>query len=59
MLRLVIGDILYFNLMGQNLIVLGSPGVIFEFLEKRATNTSDRKVYPLHELSVVTFLLTV
>ncbi|KAI0357528.1 cytochrome P450 [Trametes cingulata] len=41
------GEIVYLEAFGQPLIVLGSPRVLFEFLEKRSANTSDRTVSPL------------
>ncbi|KAI0767308.1 CyP450 monooxygenase [Fomes fomentarius] len=44
------GDIVYFNIIGRHIIVLGSPNVIFEFLEKRSANTSSRRQTPLIEI---------
>ncbi|EJF57200.1 cytochrome P450 [Dichomitus squalens LYAD-421 SS1] len=41
------GDILHFNLLGQHMLVLGRPDVVFELLDKRSANTSDRFVTPL------------
>ena len=38
---------MHFNMLGQHMLVLGSPDVIFEFLDKRSANTSDRFVTPL------------
>lgn len=34
------------RMFGQDMIVLGSPEVIFEMLDKRSANTSDRKQTP-------------
>ncbi|KAF6752860.1 cytochrome P450 98A3 [Ephemerocybe angulata] len=36
------GDIVYLNLLGQDVIILGSSRRAFELLESRATNYSDR-----------------
>ncbi|KAM5536771.1 hypothetical protein V8D89_009489 [Ganoderma adspersum] len=36
------GDILHFRTLGQSTIVLGGPEVVNEYLEKRASSTSDR-----------------
>ncbi|KAH9903303.1 cytochrome P450 [Cubamyces lactineus] len=36
------GDVAYLEVLGQPMIVLGSSGVMFEFLERRAAVTSDR-----------------
>ncbi|KAI0705412.1 cytochrome P450 [Earliella scabrosa] len=37
------GNILYLNSFGNHVLILNSPDVIFEFLDRRASNTSDRK----------------
>ncbi|RDX45836.1 cytochrome P450 [Lentinus brumalis] len=44
------GDIMHFQVLGQHVVVLGSSDVIFEYLDKRSANTSDRKVTPMLEL---------
>ena len=44
------GDIVYLRYHSEHVVVLGSPEVIFEMLNKRAENTSDRKQTPLLEL---------
>ncbi|KAI8994216.1 cytochrome P450 [Trametes punicea] len=36
------GEIVYFEVLGRPMVVLSSPGIIDEFLEKRSANTSDR-----------------
>ncbi|PIL29172.1 cytochrome P450 [Ganoderma sinense ZZ0214-1] len=44
------GDIIHFRIFGKSTVVLGSPGIIHEYLEKRATNTSDRVQTPVFEM---------
>ena len=46
----VAGDILHFRVLGTSIVVLGSADVIFEYLDGRSANTSDRKQTPLIEL---------
>ncbi len=41
---------MHFQVLGQHIVVLGSSDVIFEYLDKRSANTSDRKVTPMLEL---------
>lgn len=50
MTELVEGDILHFRVLGQSVVVLGSPEAIFECLDKRSANTSDRVQTPMTEL---------
>ncbi|KAI0767318.1 cytochrome P450 [Fomes fomentarius] len=38
------GVILHFRVMGQSIVVLGSSDVIFEYLDQRSSNTSDRRL---------------
>lgn len=38
------------NVLGQSIVILGSEDVIFEYLEKRSANTSDRKQTPILEM---------
>ncbi|KAI9058130.1 cytochrome P450 [Trametes sanguinea] len=45
------GDIVYLEVLGAPMIVLGSPELIDEFLEKRSANTSDRVKTPLISLA--------
>ncbi|KAH9929089.1 cytochrome P450 [Epithele typhae] len=45
------GRIVHFRVFGQSIVVLGSADVIFEYLEKRSSNTSGRKQSPLIELT--------
>ncbi|KAI1791791.1 cytochrome P450 [Ganoderma leucocontextum] len=45
------GDIVHLKVLGQHLVVLGSPEAIFELLEKRSANTSDRQQVPLMTLT--------
>ncbi|PIL24686.1 cytochrome P450 [Ganoderma sinense ZZ0214-1] len=45
------GDILHLKILGQHIVVLGSPEAISELLEKRSANTSDRPQVPLMELT--------
>ena len=47
---LVEGDIVYLQVLGQSIMVLGSPEVIFEYLDKRSANTSSRAQTPMIEL---------
>ena len=51
------GDLLHFNVLGQHMVVLDSPQAMFELLEKRSANTSDRQRSPLIDLSVFVFFL--
>ncbi|KAM5532989.1 hypothetical protein V8D89_013331 [Ganoderma adspersum] len=44
------GDIIHFRILGRSTIILGSPELIRESLEKRAANTSDRPQVPVIEL---------
>jgi len=43
----IIGDIVYFNAAGRNVIVLNSSEVVHELLEKRSNIYSDRPILPL------------
>ncbi|KAH9937809.1 cytochrome P450 [Epithele typhae] len=43
----VYGDIMYLNLLGRHLIVLGSQEAAIDLLEKRSTNYSDRVPSPM------------
>ncbi|KAI0755203.1 CyP450 monooxygenase [Daedaleopsis nitida] len=45
------GDILHLPVLGQNLVVLGSPQAIFELLDKQSADTSDRPQSPLIQLA--------
>ncbi|KAM5536626.1 hypothetical protein V8D89_009721 [Ganoderma adspersum] len=45
------GDILHFKVLGLHMVVLGSPEAMFELLEKRSANTSDRQQVPLINLT--------
>ncbi|KAI0751762.1 cytochrome P450 [Daedaleopsis nitida] len=45
------GDVAHFRALGQSFIVLGSADAIFQYLDKRSGNTSDRKQSPMIELS--------
>ena len=49
---LLVGDVLYFQVLGQSIVVLGSADVVKEYLDKRAANTSDRVQTPMIELYV-------
>ena len=42
-----IGDVLYFEVLGQPIVVLGSPQAIFELLDNRSALTSDRIQSPM------------
>ncbi|KAI1794923.1 cytochrome P450 [Ganoderma leucocontextum] len=44
------GDILFFRTLGQSMIILGSPRMAFELLEKRSSNYSDRPQSPVFDL---------
>ncbi|KAI8994215.1 CyP450 monooxygenase [Trametes punicea] len=41
-LMMEFGEIVYLEVLGQPVVLLGSPKVIFEFLEKQSATTSDR-----------------
>ena len=45
-----VGDLMHFKLLGQHMLVLGSPEVIVELLDKHSANTSDRSMSPLTTL---------
>ncbi|RPD76141.1 cytochrome P450 [Lentinus tigrinus ALCF2SS1-7] len=45
------GDIVFVKSLGQSTLVLGSPEVINEYLDKRSSITSDRQQTPLIELT--------
>ncbi|KAI0670926.1 cytochrome P450 [Trametes maxima] len=45
------GDIVYLNVLGQHILVVGSAAVATELLEKRSANTGDRPYNPVLELS--------
>ncbi len=47
---LVEGDVIYFQLLGQSVVVLGSSEVISEYLDKRSAHTSDRVQSPMVKL---------
>nr|VWO95057.1 N/A [Ganoderma boninense] len=53
------GDILHFEVLGQHMVVLGSPTAMFDLLEKRSANTSDRQQVPLMNLTEMTVNLSV
>ncbi|EJF61749.1 hypothetical protein DICSQDRAFT_22143, partial [Dichomitus squalens LYAD-421 SS1] len=44
------GTILHIEVFGQHVVVLGSPEIILEYLEKGSLNTSDRKQTPVLSL---------
>ena len=44
------GDVMYFQVLGQSIVVLGSSGAIVEYLDKRSANTSSRIQTPMIEL---------
>ncbi|KAI1782833.1 cytochrome P450 [Ganoderma leucocontextum] len=44
------GDIIHFRILGRSTVILGSPEVVRECLEKRAANTSDRPQVPVIKL---------
>ncbi|TBU24770.1 cytochrome P450 [Dichomitus squalens] len=46
-----LGDIIHLHVLGQHIVVLGSAQAIYEYLEKRSANTSDRVQSPMIELS--------
>lgn len=49
-LTTIIGDVLYFQTLGQSLVILGSYKAAFDLLEKRSSNFSDRPQTPMFEL---------
>ncbi|KAI0715645.1 O-methylsterigmatocystin oxidoreductase [Cerioporus squamosus] len=56
-LSLKYGDIAYLQVIGQHIIVLGSAMAVSEFLEKHASNTSDRLVTPVVRLTGIDWLI--
>ncbi|RPD62686.1 CyP450 monooxygenase [Lentinus tigrinus ALCF2SS1-7] len=44
------GDVLFFRVLGQSLMILGNAKVVFELLEKRSVNYSDRPQSPMFDL---------
>ncbi|KAI9058126.1 cytochrome P450 [Trametes sanguinea] len=44
------GDVVYLELLGRPMLILGSPDVMLEFLDKRSSITSDRMISPLTKL---------
>ena len=49
-LTTIVGDVLYFQTLGQSLVILGSYKAAFDLLEKRSSNFSDRPQTPMFEL---------
>jgi hypothetical protein len=49
------GNILSFRLFGQVIIVLNTAKAAKDLLEKRAAIYSDRPVFPLYEMCVISF----
>ncbi|PIL29134.1 hypothetical protein GSI_09183 [Ganoderma sinense ZZ0214-1] len=47
-----LGDVVYLQVFGQSIVVLGSPDAIFEYLDKQSANTSDRVQTPMIELNI-------
>ncbi|TBU63516.1 O-methylsterigmatocystin oxidoreductase [Dichomitus squalens] len=47
----VLGDIIHLRVLGQHIVVLGSAQAIYDYLDKRSANTSDRVQSPMIELS--------
>ncbi|RPD61680.1 O-methylsterigmatocystin oxidoreductase [Lentinus tigrinus ALCF2SS1-7] len=45
------GDIVHVQILNTHIVVLGSPEVIFEYLDKRSANTSDREHTVMLELT--------
>ncbi|KAH9851712.1 cytochrome P450 [Lenzites betulinus] len=45
------GDMTYLEAIGKRVLVLGSPGLVLDLLEKRTANTSDRPPSPLIHLA--------
>ncbi|KAH9889803.1 cytochrome P450 [Cubamyces lactineus] len=44
------GDLVYLNILGNHLIIVGSARLVTELLEKRSRNTSDRPFIPVAPL---------
>ncbi|EIW59364.1 cytochrome P450 [Trametes versicolor FP-101664 SS1] len=53
------GEIVYLELLGETMVILGSPGAIHDLLDKRASNTADRVETPLIPLAGHDFNLAV
>jgi hypothetical protein len=52
------GDMVYFKVLGQSFLVLGSLETIYDLFEKRSSNYSDRGRLPmLNELYVLFYLI--
>ncbi|KAI0698980.1 O-methylsterigmatocystin oxidoreductase [Cerioporus squamosus] len=45
------GDIVHLRILNKHIVILGSPDIIFEYLDKRSANTSDREHTIMLELS--------
>ena len=44
------GDVVHVQILNTHIVVLGSPEVIFEYLDRRSANTSDREHTVMLEL---------
>ncbi|EJF63527.1 cytochrome P450 [Dichomitus squalens LYAD-421 SS1] len=44
------GDIIFFRTLGQAMVILGTPRAVFQLLEKRSANYSDRPQSPMFDL---------
>ncbi|KAI0754718.1 CyP450 monooxygenase [Daedaleopsis nitida] len=51
------GDVVYVPVLGQSIVILGSPRAIFDLLDKRSSKTSDRLQSPLIPLVGQRFLI--
>ncbi|KAH9937862.1 CyP450 monooxygenase [Epithele typhae] len=52
------GDIVYLNVLGQHMVVLGTHEAAVDLLEKRSANYSDRPLSPMTEISGFSWGLT-
>ena len=50
MLTTIIGDVVYLNVLGQSIVVLGSMQAARDLLDKRSSNYSDRPRSAMMEL---------
>lgn len=51
--RLLIGDIMYINILGQPMIVIGSVDIALELMDKRSGIYSDRPFSTLDDMLVL------
>lgn len=53
LLILCTGDLVHFTLHGRSMVIVNSPHVAFDMLDKKGTIYSDRANRAMHELSTL------